>query len=539
MKKRLFALLLALVMVMGTATGCSSPEDTISKINIETTAETRTENDWVKLIKAYEKLDDTESAKVAVVQAMGYYPNSSKLQRLAEKYLDAAPTVDMAPGTYEGVTKLTFTTEDYTEGEFYIMVDRDDEYFWLAEEDESVVDDGLKIYDFPAERDFDVGLDTAGSHKVKAFVVKDGSLVSQVFTGEYTIEGDDLSGFAFAKESGTYDGPLEVTFKNADDCTIWYTLDGEEGFASHDKKEAKNGVIKLPSGLHKVTARCEAEDGLLSPLITAEYDVWTQFDSASNLVEEDREYDYVCKNGTFGPSGMVLRIDRKTGIQENILDEWVTHIAIYADESASTASEQNIVTGHPERPFSGEDAIKSLMYVRLDNDKIQKTFLINGKTGDWEDVADHRPFERVGRGWFKGDSTHAFWNSDKEKQGVKEVANVADLMLDDIAIYTKRTGPNKSEWSVYACNSDGTNERVLWVEAEKEPVLDAMTDKVILYHKGSGKNIQHMVYYLNTGKHTKNPYVEDGKPLFGYTSTAAYILHMSSVKRVEIDYSTF
>lgn len=65
-----------------------------------------------------------------------------------------------------------------------------------------------------------------------------------------------------------------------------------------------------------------------------------------------------------------------------------------------------------------------------------------------------------------------------------------------------------------------------------------MTDKIILYHYESNGTYKHMVYHLNTGKHTENKVLPSHATLKGYTSTAAYT-DQAGIVRYEIDYNAF
>lgn len=127
------------------------------------------------------------------------------------------------------------------------------------------------------------------------------------------------------------------------------------------------------------------------------------------------------------------------------------------------------------------------------------------------------------------------WRSAEYETGSEELAKKARLMLDDIALYTVRTD---GAYAVMSCDLDGENEQILWTSEEERPILDAMTDKIILYHMGDGENTSHMIYDRASGEHRENAIVpvNDHTTLLGYASDAAYVRSYMGVNRIVMDY---
>lgn len=541
MKKRIFAFLAA-VACLGLLAGCSSPEKTIEKIkNIY--ENDRSEAQWIQLAEAYEKTEDVNGAKHTLMDAVLYFPNSEKLQEMLNKYLLPAPAPDKAPGSYEGRVRLNFSGNAFESGTLYVTVDRDEPYGELTE-DKSVKDDGLTVKEYPSEWDFTVDLYTPGQHTVRAFVVGlDNYIQSKVFEGIYTLNGASFNSFGFSQPSGEYKAPLRLSFNGTDGGTVSYTLDGTDplwmsasgpnltGGGSDSVFELTEDTLPLSAGNITITARCITDNGLVSPLITATYNVIASFDAASSQTDEDGTYDYICNNW----SG-VVRFDRRTNRYDTIFNQKATHIAAYVITAAPEITETTI----------GEAALqkitKTYVYARTNLGSVFRSAFTNGEGDGWQQIPSAESLNRVGEGWhvysYRSDRDNKLvqnilWNLNTAKQGTEEVAKTANLMLDGTAYYRKG-------YSVMACDLDGKNERELWSEEASGylPTLDAVTDAVLLYHRDSENGVLHLVYNLKTGERYVNPYLSTGDDLLGYTSTAAYTDVAGTIYHTSIDYST-
>lgn len=561
MNKRILTALLTVIACLGLLAGCSSPEKTIKKIK-GISDSVRSEEQWIQLAEAYEQLEEEYEAKHALMDAALYLPDSKKLQEMLNKYLWAAPVPDKAPGSYNGRVRLKFSGSGYEHGMVYITVDRDEPYSELRE-DKSVRDDGLTIKECASEWDATVDLYTPGQHTVRAYVVGiDNYIQSKVFEGTYTLTGASFSDFGPSQSPGEYKAPLRLSFNGTDGGKVSYSLDGTDplwlsvggpnlsGGGSDSVIEMTEDALTLSAGTVTITARCITDSGLVSPLITATYEITSSFDSASMQVDEDSYYDYICNNW----SG-VVRYDRATDKYKTILNVKTTSLAVFSgtmkeidlvDSSSMSALPPQYVVEASDR-----DVNVSYIYAQSSIDDTYRVRAENGVIGEWSVVARHGDagsndeIERVGTYWYRyydaADRYYsayqgAFWNAftkDVPRQGTEDLAKTVDLILDDTAYYTKG-------YSVMACDLDGEHKRELWSEeaSRYQPILDAVTDKVILYHRNSEDGVVHLVYNLATGERYVNPYLSTGENLLGYTSSAAYTDVAGSIYRTPIDYST-
>ena len=522
MKKRAFALLLAAVLAAGSVTGCESAEETVNSINLLDGE--YDEATWIKAIKAYEKLDDEVSARKATEKAAQQYPNSTKIEKYEEKLFAEAPEPNKEPGEYEGAVRLVFENGSSGEEKLIVLVNREltEEELKYSTELQSDYDNGLYVYECPDSEGFNVDLFTAGSNRVKAYYMKGRigrELVrgTQFFEGEYMLTGADFSDFGFVRES---ENAREVSFTGTNGGKVYYTTDGTDPLfcsvvganLTGGSGIAWNGEsLTLPVGTNVIKARCIAENGLISPLIEENFDVSIVFDSASERVTETGTYEYIC-----GPDIGIKRYAKNGESKrlETVLDKRTDGIAVINDTFYFT-------------PTNGR-----VLHCSIRDGEANMHFQFND---DWNYC------KVVGEGWL--------WRSilmyedqyakivrwerrDIPQVGTEEVAKKATLMNRDIALWCK-------DQQVYACDVDGSNERVLWTEEGFRLQLDAITDKVVLYHYTARDNkIKHMVYDLRTGERRVNRAVEENRKVLGYTTNAVYMENGASLDRKAIDYDT-
>ncbi len=548
MKMRVLAALLAAVLMLGLLTGCSSADKTVEKIE-SIAADERSEKEWIKLMEAYWKLGKAEKARDTLWKAEEYC-DLENLSTYDEMYLLPAPEVDEAPGSYTGAVELRFSGNQYSHGKLYVTVNVDASLEYL-EEDDSVSDDGIYIYEYPKDGDFLVTLYEPGDHVVRAFVAYDGygfDVQSHVFEGTYSVSGADFSAFAFSKAEGTYPNPTEVSFQGVDGGKVYYTLDGKDpltvhsGFASlaENGTELTSGGIPFHIGKNNVKARMITANGLISPLLKGSYKITTVFASASLLVAENSVVDFVgCKDGlkTFPKAG---------GTVETIFNKPVQAFSAFVlDTQMKDAYPKDTVDNAVA--MSGEMALQLQQIVEVtqlyllptSGMSISAIYAGTRKTNEYERTNRIIPTFLGNYSWERYNGKISITRvGNKNCVGTEAVAQKASMMTEQLAVWTDNSYNNVDrkrvyDSKVYACNPDGSNERVLFTsQGENAVVLDAMTDKVLLYHVGD----KHMIFNLVTGEQKENTKVPATGTFLGYSSTALY-MYDSHIKQYPMDYN--
>ena len=319
MKKKTISLFLIGLLCTCLLAGCGSPEKTIEKIEMEISVQDRTEEDWTKLAEAYLALGDATNARFTLIEAVALYPDSEVLQQLLQENLLAAPAPDHVPGSYDGALRLTFPTEGYKSGQFYITVDQDVSFQEL-EEDSCLADDGITIEDCSTS-DLTVDLYLPGEHIVRAYVVERDAVQSQVFEGTYLITGADFSDFGFSPADGRHESPLSVSFNGTNGSTVYYTLDGTDPLlVNADGASLGNGTklegktLTLYTGRSTIVARCITDSGLISPLIHTSYDVY----EPAPVIEEPEYDDYYDDDIVFEGEKPVIYLYPQTETQVSV-----------------------------------------------------------------------------------------------------------------------------------------------------------------------------------------------------------------------------
>ena len=263
----------------------------------------RSEEEWIQLIGAYEKLGEKEKAREAVNLGFSRLSDSAALAQYANKYLYSMPEPSMKPGEYEQAIELVFDGQGSHQGELYVLVD------WGLTPEEAVEQgletdllDGVLVAEYPSEEDFVFPLCETGEHKVQAFVARGRQIVTPVFEGTYTLGAESgVRKFNISEQEGSYDHILEMEFVNTQDGWVQYTTDGTDplGVDSDGEvtlcygKSAPDGKITLYSGTTTITARCVSPSGLVGPLVQKTFTVFPAFYSISSRGGEAGQYEFV------------------------------------------------------------------------------------------------------------------------------------------------------------------------------------------------------------------------------------------------------
>jgi len=566
------SLVLACLFIIVLLAGCGEdPSETISKIE-KISEYDRSQRDWLKLSEAYWKLENFELARDSAysgVSELSYNDEKhDKLTSFLTEHMLPAPVANIEAGEYDKPLSITFPASKYEHGNLYILVDREldtsttqesaqtssdalslgdlDATRWDDEYYEEEKYKNVKLVRLPTEEETTIELYEPGEHIVRALIVGSPNdvpeLHSEILEEKYTLTGADFQNLAFSHEPGEYKAVFSLSVNGAENSEIYYTVDGTDPLTfnyqgpelSYKGIKAEDGKITINTGITKIKARALSKNGLISPLLEGVFTVKTVFDSASNQVDEDGTYEYVCDNW----SGL-LRYEPNTGKNDlkftTLYDRKVKNVISFT----VTGKPQSSELVHPEALL--REYTKTYIYALRNDGQVVRAYLQDGEMSGWEFTTNNEAIDRVGPGWMvltskssdpreKKTFKHAFWNSTKDVVGTEEMAEKVTLMLDTIALRTSYNTQNGH--CVIASNPDGSNERILWSDKEKPIVLDAMTDSIVLYHTTNNK---HMVYDMKTGEHRENKVTPPGT-LLGYTSKGVFITD-GSIKRVAIDYS--
>lgn len=498
----------------------------------------RSEEEWIQLIGAYEKLGDKEKAREAVNLGFSRLSDSAALAQYANKYLYSTPEPSMKPGEYEQAIQLVFDGQGSRQGELCVLVNQELTPEEAVEQGlETDLLDGVLVAEYPSEEDFVFPLCLTGEHKVQAFVVRGRQIVTPVFEGTYTLgAGSGVRKFDISEQEGSYDHILEMEFVNTQDGWVQYTTDGTDPLGVDSNGEVTlchgssvaDGKITLYSGTTTITARCVSPSGLVSPLLQKTFTVFPAFDSISSRVGEAGQYEFVS-----GEDGL-WRYDKETGEKEQLLQGSTG--ALLVNTYKTTRGE---ALGDEADVYKQTHAGLALKM----EEEIQVTRVLVKRTGV---QMEQLLFERdqllreenryggipqvLAWSWIKTEQA-AIWDSDEPEVGTKEVARQATMLTQKYALYR-----NLGELSV--SQPDGSGERLLWT-AEESPAyyIHALYGDNLFYETREGV---HMIYNIATEEHRENKMVPKKASIVGYTTSAVFYQEAGSeeIQRLEIDYNT-
>ena len=498
----------------------------------------RSEEEWIQLIGAYEKLGDKEKAREAVNLGFSRLSDSAALAQYANTYLYSTPEPSMKPKEYEQAIDLVFDGQGSHQGELYVLVD------WGLTPEEAVEQgletdllDGILVEEYPSEEDFVFPLCLTGEHKVQAFVARGGQIVTPVFEGTYVLgAGSGVRKFNISEQEGSYDRILEMEFVNTQDGWVQYTTDGTDplGVDSNGEvtlcygKSAPDGKITLYSGTTTITARCVSPSGLVSPLLQKTFTVFPAFDSISSRVGEAGQYEFVS-----GEDGL-WRYDKETGEKEQLLQGSTGALLVntYKTTRGEALGDEADVykQTHADLALKMEEEIQ-VTRVLVERTGVQMEQLLFERDQLLREENRYGGVPQVlAWSWIKTEQA-AIWDSDEPEVGTKEVARRATMLTQKYALYRTMDGLKVS-------SPDGSGERLLWT-AEESPAyyIHALYGDDLFYETREGV---HMIYNIATGENRENKMVPKKASIVGYTTSAVFYQEAGSeeIQRVEMDYNT-
>lgn len=497
----------------------------------------RSEEEWIQLIGAYEKLGDKEKAREAVNLGFSRLSDSAALAQYANKYLYSMPEPSMKPGEYEQAIQLVFDGQGSHQGELYVLVD------WGLTPEEAVEQgletdllDGVLVAEYPSEDDFVFPLCLTGEHKVQAFVVRGRQIVTPVFEGTYTLgAGSGVKKFDISEKEGSYDHILEMEFVNTQDGWVQYTTDGTDplGVDSNGEvtlcygKSAPDGKITLYSGTTTITARCVSPSGLVGPLVQKTFTVFPAFDSISSRVGEAGQYEFVS-----GEDGL-WRYDKETGEKEQLLRGSTGALLVntYKTTRGEALGDEADVykQTHADLALKMEEEIQVTRVLAERTSVQMEQLLFEGDQLLREENRYGGVPQVLAWNWIKTENA-AIWDSDEPEVGTKEVARRATMLTQKYALYRTMDGLKVS-------SPDGSGERLLWtLEESPANYIHALYGDDLFYETREGV---HMIYNIATGEHRENKMVPKKASIVGYTTSAVFYQEAGSeeIQRVEMDYN--
>lgn len=498
----------------------------------------RSEEEWIQLIGAYEKLGEKEKAREAVNLGFSRLSDSAALAQYANKYLYSMPEPSMKPGEYEQAIQLVFDGQGSRQGELCVLVNQE-----LTPEEavkqglETDLLDGILVEEYPSEEDFVFPLCLTGEHKVQAFVARGGQIVTPVFEGTYVLgAGSGVRKFDISEQEGSYDHILEMEFVNTQDGWVQYTTDGTDplGVDSNGEvtlcygKSAPDGKITLYSGTTTITARCVSPSGLVSPLLQKTFTVFPAFDSISSRVGEAGQYEFVS-----GEDGL-WRYDKETGEKEQLLQGSTGALLVntYKTTRGEALGDEADVykQTHADLALKMEEEIQ-VTRVLVERTGVQMEQLLFERDQLLREENRYGGVPQVlAWSWIKTEQA-AIWDSDEPEVGTKEVARRATMLTQKYALYRTMDGLKVS-------SPDGSGERLLWT-AEESPAyyIHALYGDDLFYETREGV---HMIYNIATGENRENKMVPKKASIVGYTTSAVFYQEAGSeeIQRVEMDYNT-
>lgn len=168
-----------------------------------------------------------------------------------ETVLLERPKLGIDPGVYSYSPLLTITHEEKNSGLIYYTTDG------------TTPDEKSTLYRSPI-------LIGEGTTVVRAVFVRDDGVQSEEVTGTYRVEFQYPEEPVFSVPAGSYNSSFSVTVTAEENCRVYYTTNGEEpGFQSR----VYQGPIYIPPGLTVLQAVAVDEDGGMSGIVEAVYDV--------------------------------------------------------------------------------------------------------------------------------------------------------------------------------------------------------------------------------------------------------------------------
>ena len=498
---------------------------------------TRSEEEWIQLIGAYEKLGEKEKAREAVNLGFSRLSDSAALAQYANKYLYSMPEPSMKPGEYEQAIELVFDGQGSRQGELCVLVNQELTPEEAVEQGlETDLLDGILVEEYPSEEDFVFPLCETGEHKVQAFVARGRQIVTPVFEGTYTLgAGSGVRKFDISEQEGSYDHILEMEFVNTQDGWVQYTTDGTDPLGVDSNGEVTlchgssvtDGKITLYSGTTTITARCVSPSGLVSPLLQKTFTVFPAFDSISSRVGEAGQYEFVS-----GEDGL-WRYDKETGEKEQLLRGSTGALLVntYKTTRGEALGDEADVykQTHADLALKMEEEIQ-VTRVLVKRTSVQMEQLLFERDQLLREENRYGGIPQVlAWNWIKTENA-AIWDSDEPEVGTKEVARQATMLTQKYALYRKL-----GELSV--SQPDGSGERLLWT-AEESPAnyIHALYGDDLFYETREGV---HMIYNIATGEHRENKMVPKKASIVGYTTSAVFYQEAGSeeIQRVEMDYN--
>lgn len=498
----------------------------------------RSEEEWIQLIGAYEKLGDKEKAREAVNLGFSRLSDSAALAQYANKYLYSMPEPSMKPGEYEQAIELVFDGQGSRQGELFVLVD------WGLTPEEAVEQgletdllDGVLVEEYPSEEDFVFPLCLTGEHKVQAFVVRGRQIVTPVFEGTYVLGAESgVRKFNISEKEGSYDHILEMEFVNTQDGWVQYTTDGTDPLGVDSNGEVTlchgssvaDGKITLYSGTTTITARCVSPSGLVSPLLQKTFTVFPAFDSISSRVGEAGQYEFVS-----GEDGL-WRYDKETGEKEQLLQGSTGALLVNTYKTTwgeALGDEADVYKQtHADLALKMEEEIQ-VTRVLVERTGVQMEQLLFERDQLLREENRYGGIPQVlAWSWIKTEQA-AIWDSDEPEVGTKEVARQATMLTQKYALYRTMDGLKVS-------SPDGSGERLLWT-AEESPAyyIHALYGDDLFYETREGV---HMIYNIATEEHRENKMVPKKASIVGYTTSAVFYQEAGSeeIQRLEIDYNT-
>ncbi len=171
------------------------------------------------------------------------------LEEEEETVLLEEPQFSVAPGTYDYVLQLTISHSDRENGIIYYTTDG------------TTPSDQSSVYNRPIQID-------EGKTIIRAVFIRSDGVQSEEADGTYQIIFDYPEEPVFSVPSGEYEGSFSVTLTTEEDCSIYYTTNGEEP----DRYSTRyTGPIEIFPGLTVLQAVAINEEGRESGIMEAIY----------------------------------------------------------------------------------------------------------------------------------------------------------------------------------------------------------------------------------------------------------------------------
>lgn len=179
------------------------------------------------------------------------------------------PQFGVLPGTYDYSPLLTITHKEKEQGEIYYTTDG------------TTPDRESRRYEGAISID-------EGTTVVRAVFIRYDGVYSEEAVGTYQVVFDYPDEPVFSVPAGSYDHSFSVTLTTEEGCKIYYTTNGEEpGYES----KLYRGPVYIPAGLTVLQAVAVDEDGGMSGIVEAIYDVSQSYSPPEQELPPDSEED--------------------------------------------------------------------------------------------------------------------------------------------------------------------------------------------------------------------------------------------------------